>query len=60
MAWVKCEYHNCYSTQVVQKGFLELIKWCTRQTKWCVPLQKGLGVWVRPGNEATNCTWWQL
>ena len=28
--------------QVVQKGFLELTKWCTRQTKWCVPLQKGL------------------
>ena len=26
------EYHHCYSNQVV----------CTRQTKWCAPLQKGL------------------
>ena len=44
MAWVSglwYKYHNCYSNQVVQKGFLELTKWCTRQTKWCVPLQKG-------------------
>ena len=33
---------NCYSNQVVQKGFLELTKWCTRQTKWYAPLHKGL------------------
>ena len=26
----------------VQKIFMELAKWCTRQTKWCAPLQKGL------------------
>ena len=24
---------------MVQKDFLELTKWCTRQTKWCAPLQ---------------------
>ena len=40
--WLHHEYHNCYSTQVVQKGFLELTKWCTRQAKWCAPLRKGL------------------
>ena len=49
MAWVNCqlvwlhyEYHNCCSNQVVQQSFLEVTKWCTRQTKWCAPLQKGL------------------
>ena len=42
LAWLHYEYHNCCSNQTVQKGFLELTKWCTRQTKWCAPLQKGL------------------
>ena len=33
---------NGIQTKWYKKGFLELTKWCTRQTKWCVPLQKGL------------------
>jgi len=39
---------------VVQKGFLELTKWCTRQTKWCVPLHKGLGTTLLTGWELHN------
>ena len=32
---------------MVQKSFLKLTKWCTRQSKWCVPLQTGLARTVK-------------
>ena len=39
---------------MVQKGFLEQTKWCTRQTKWCAPLHKGIARTLLTGWELHN------